>query len=307
MVTIRGSNLDIGSGRSVHLVNVFCDIMRYLPYCTNNNLSQWCNAKFSNKTNTNKHLVHTSDHTYIHALWTMITIIWCGVCCPYRVEEEAITCLTSNSSTNEKGGVKVAIDNWEETLPEAYYEYASNPTFISISPQFSFAGYVSLVPSTVSVYTCTWCLLPYSGGTTYMIKGKNLDTVQEPRLLLHLPTSQSRRRRQTDGPIQSEVWLITISSGHQISSPSPSLQPCTVEMSDRMTCSAPAINISAMASQQPATIGLLMDGVTELIRIDGQRIVIHSNPRFKTFDQSFRSNDEIRLTVQSEVCKMMTS
>lgn len=66
------------------------------------------------------------------------------ICVPYtRVEENAITCITSAGS-EENGSASVAIDNWEGTLRGAY-EYSPNPEVYSISPQFSFAEYVTCV------------------------------------------------------------------------------------------------------------------------------------------------------------------
>ena len=64
-----------------------------------------------------------------------------------------------------------------------------------------------------------------------------------------------------------------------------------------MTCLAPPTNIS---SRQSVTIGLAMDNVTELRRLE--EILIHPDPRFRVFgDQSFSTGEEIRLTVESEV------
>ena len=80
-----------------------------------------------------------------------------------------------------------------------------------------------------------------------------------------------------------------------------------VQMSGtRLNCSAPAVPLLPTVSQQTATIGLMMDGVSELVRIEGEEVVVHANPRFRTFDESFSSNEEIHLTVQSEVGTMMS-
>ena len=66
-----------------------------------------------------------------------------------------------------------------------------------------------------------------------------------------------------------------------------------------MSCMAP--EIIPLSSQQSATIGVEMDGVTSLLRL-ALTVDIHPNPRFQTFsDRSFSSNKEIRLTVESEV------
>ena len=65
-----------------------------------------------------------------------------------------------------------------------------------------------------------------------------------------------------------------------------------------MSCMAPEIPLS---SQQSATIGVEMDGVTSLLRL-ALMVDVHPNPRFRTFsDRSFSNNEEIRLTVESEV------
>ena len=55
------------------------------------------------------------------------------------------------------------------------------------------------------------------------------------------------------------------------------------------------------STHQQATIGLEMDGVTELLVLN-ESIAVYPNPRFRMFDDlSFSSRDDIELTVESEV------
>ena len=167
-----------------------------------------------------------------------------------------------------------------------------------------------------------------SGGTEYIISGSNLHIVEEPRLLVHIGGARRRRRRQAQQTFTSEVRSLPIPSSLLPSLPSPlpipssllpslpslpipssllpSLpppppppQPCKPDqLGMTMSCMAPEISLS---SQQSATIGVEMDGVTSLRRL-ALTVDVHPNPRFQTFsDRSFSSNKEIRLTVESEV------
>ena len=67
-----------------------------------------------------------------------------------------------------------------------------------------------------------------------------------------------------------------------------------------MTCIAPSFSNSS-SSAAIATIGLLMDGVTSLLRLN-TTVVVYQNPSFKRFDsrKEFDIGETIRLTI--EVC-----
>jgi len=53
------------------------------------------------------------------------------------------------------------------------------------------------------------CLFVFSGGTTFVVSGQNMDVVQQPRLLFYISeTSSSRRKRQVTSStvlLESEV------------------------------------------------------------------------------------------------------
>ncbi|CAI8020286.1 Plexin-A4 [Geodia barretti] len=180
---------------------------------------------------------------------------------------DEITCLSGASDVIGRGVVSVAIDNWSGKFGDGTeYEYVKDPTVASISPRFSFAA----------------------GGTEYVVLGQDFDIIQEPRLLIHITTSNDqsgnrRKRRQTVDIFKSK--------------------PCTTDSGGtRMMCQAPPIDPALFSTRQLlAVLGLELDGVDSLLRLDNYTVTLHSNPSFQNFGkQSFSNTDNIRLTIDSQ-------
>jgi len=184
-------------------------------------------------------------------------------CRIHEIRENSIMCETSPSDVVSEGIIiTVSVDNWMGD--SAGFAYVADPTFESISPNISFA----------------------SGGTNYTITGTNLDSVQQPHLLFYVEgvAEPGRRRRQTAG--QNYVQS----------------QPCTVDAMNpnRMQCPAPTI-LSTNGSVGQTTIGLLMDGVRDLLTLNST-VTVHPDPSFMVFEgvQEFSQNEDIVLTIQGE-------
>ena len=74
-----------------------------------------------------------------------------------------------------------------------------------------------------------------------------------------------------------------------------------------MMCQAPPIDPALFSARQlPAVLGLELDGVNSLRRLDNYTVTLHSNPSFQNFGKrSFSNTDNIRLTIDSQVQEMM--
>ena len=81
------------------------------------------------------------------------------------------------------------------------------------------------------------------------------------------------------------------------------LQPCVVESSLRMHCTAPSLSNSVEFNQssRPLQIGLLMDGVSSLLELNTS-LSLHPDPVFNQFTEVmvFTSGDPIQLIIQGE-------
>ena len=161
----------------------------------------------------------------------------------------------------------------------------------------------------------------HSGGTNYTITGTGLDSVQQPRLLFYVDgaAGEERTRRQTAGRImnyiQSEVSMerahcdTNLNPPRYIYPPPLSLptcylffifQPCTLDANNptRMQCPAPRISFT-ISSMGQASLGLLMDRVTDLLMINAT-VTILPDPSFSMFTeiQEFTQNENIELAIQ---------
>ena len=85
-------------------------------------------------------------------------------------------------------------------------------------------------------------------------------------------------------------------------------QPCTVDAMNpnRMQCPAPTI-LSTNGSVGQTTIGLLMDGVRDLLTLNST-VTVHPDPSFTMFEvvQEFSQNEDIILTIQVADVTMMS-
>ena len=135
--------------------------------------------------------------------------------------------------------------------------------------------------------------------------GRNLDVVQEPRLLVYVSGVSSQQKRQTDTltteyTLQSDEvytyacfytnWYVYTSL----------FQPCVIASSLSMHCLAPSLDSieGELSLPMTAQIGLLMDGVTDLLTLSNTSVTIHQDPLFEDFDQVvvFGQNDRMVLT-----------
>ena len=146
-----------------------------------------------------------------------------------------------------------------------------------------------------------------------MVRGHNFQIIREPRLLIHLTTSQSerrRRRRQQSVEITSQVRYSSLEAGVLTLFPPslPLVKPCATDAGGtRMICEAPPIDPDFFFGRRlSATLGLQLDGVRSLRRIDNYTVTLLMNPSFKSFGKrSFSNTDTIRLTIESTVWTMM--
>ena len=156
----------------------------------------------------------------------------------------------------------------------------------------------------------------HSGGTNYTITGTGLDSVQQPRLLFYVDgaAGEGRTKRQTAGRImnyiQSEVSMERAHCDTNLNPPHLSLpitycvffifQPCTLDTNNhtRMQCPTPRI-LFTNSSMGQASLGLLMDRVTDLLMINAT-VTILQDPSFSMFTDTleFTQNENIELAIQ---------
>lgn len=124
----------------------------------------------------------------------------------------------------------------------------------------------------------------YSGGTSFIVRGTNLNTVQDPRLLIYVDTAGGRSKRQTVAmeteAIISETCTLADMTGTQ------------------MTCPAPSVTTNQTT---PLTVrfGLLMDGVEAIRRVNGS-LLVYPDPLFNQLgeESEYPHGQPISLTIR---------
>lgn len=100
----------------------------------------------------------------------------------------------------------------------------------------------------------------HSGGTVFSVFGERLNVVQSPQILFTMSPSSTSKRQATD--------------------PQEYRAPCNVINETLLSCQAPQLPHSVYGSKdQIVTLGLIMDGVTELLSLN-VTISVYTNPVF---------------------------
>ncbi|XP_064399095.1 plexin A3-like isoform X2 [Halichondria panicea] len=205
----------------------------------------------SNITITGQHLVTGTNHSVQIGNMTC-DVIEVGV---------AIRCTTAGGAVGEHS-VRVMVDEWSGQRGSGF-TYVDDPTFESIEPTISFAA----------------------GGTNFIVRGTNFNSIQNPRLLVYVDAVDGRGKRQTLE--QQERTVMT----------SPT---CVAVGNDGSTLSCPAPDVTLNDSTAiQVGFGLLMDGVVSVQNLNGT-LVVYPNPTFQNLagDTQFKFGDPIIITLE---------
>ncbi len=128
-------------------------------------------------------------------------------------------------------------------------------------------------------------LSPRRGGTNFTVRGTNLNSIQNPRLLVYMDVVDGRGKREI---VEQQDRTVMIS---------PTCVPVGNDGST-LNCPAPDVTLNGSAPIQVG-FGLLMDGVVSIQNLNGT-LVVYPNPTFQNLagDTQFKFGDPVIIMLE---------